>query len=75
MQNRPNAIYDSPMTRAEFISEIETFIAKRKMTKTQFGRDCMNDPSFVFRLDDGRDPKMETVATVMAYMAKQRGKR
>lgn len=47
---------------------IDTFVARRAMSHSRFGREALNDPSFVRRLAQGRDPRLGTVDRVLAYM-------
>lgn len=53
----------------EFLSEIETFIRTHGLTATGFGKQCLGDPTFVFELRSGRDPKADTVDRVRKWMA------
>lgn len=52
----------------EFLTEIEDFIRTHGLTATGFGKQCVGDPTFVFELRGGRDPKADTVDRVRAWM-------
>ena len=47
---------------------IDAFVARRAMSLSRFGREALNDPAFVKRLMQGRDPRLGTVDRVLAYM-------
>lgn len=53
----------------EFISEIDKYLAKHEMNPTDFGRSFANDPSFVFRLKEGREPRISTMDRVRKKMS------
>ena len=38
------------------------------MSRTRFGRAMMGDPTFVFELEDGRDPRIDTVDRLLVRM-------
>lgn len=42
------------------------------MSVSAFGTAALNDPSFVFGLEHGRDPRLGTINRVRAYIAKAR---
>ena len=59
--------------RDDFLTEIEAFIRAHGLTATGFGKQCLNDQTFVFELrkpkdQGGRDPKADTVDRVRAWM-------
>ena len=58
------------MTVSEFRAAIEVFIAKHSFTPTDFGKMFANDPSFVFDLRDGREPREKTREAVLSRMKK-----
>ena len=50
------------------LREVEIFLRQRGVTPTRFGRDALGDPRFVFDLRNGREPRLRTVARVVAYL-------
>ena len=50
------------------LREIEKFLRQNDSPPTRFGREAMGDPRFVFDLRNGRDPRPETVARILAYL-------
>lgn len=52
----------------DYLSEIEAFLAARKMDPTTFGRLAVNDPKFVFDLRQGRAPNLRTLERTKAFM-------
>lgn len=56
------------ITVAEFLSEIETFLAARKMTASAFGKAALGDPNFILELRRGRSPHLATVERVLKFM-------
>ncbi|APG91116.1 MULTISPECIES: hypothetical protein [Sinorhizobium] len=51
-----------------FKTTVETFIADRNMTPTQFGKQFAGDPLFVFQLRDGREPRTQTRERILQAM-------
>jgi homoserine dehydrogenase len=51
-----------------FRSEVETFLSRSGLTPTGFGKRAVADPSFVFSLRAGREPRRDTIARVRAFM-------
>ena len=56
---------DIPM---HLLREVEKFLRISEIPATRFGREVMRDPRFVFDLRKGREPRMETVTRVRAYL-------
>ncbi|MDQ3080469.1 MAG: hypothetical protein M3R03_10800 [Pseudomonadota bacterium] len=50
------------------VREVEKFLSASKISAARFGRDVMGDPRFVFDLRNGREPRVETVSRVRAYL-------
>ena len=50
------------------LREVEKFLRRNETAPTRFGRDVVGDPRFVFDLRNGRDPRPQTVARVLAYL-------
>lgn len=48
-----------------FISTVESFIQKKEITPTFFGKKYAGDPLFVFQLRDGREPRSKTRQKVL----------
>lgn len=53
----------------DILPEIERFCAKHHLRESRFGRDAVNDTSFVPGLREGREPRRGTVARVRHFMA------
>jgi hypothetical protein len=51
------------------IERIEAHMRTTKMSASRFGREAVGDPRFVFDLWEGRVPRRETAARVLAYLA------
>lgn len=51
------------------LHRVERYLQLHHMTPARFGREVMGDPSFVFDLKNGREPRAGTVARVEAYLA------
>ena len=50
------------------LPRIERHLKTTRTPPARFGRQAVGDPSFVFDLRDGRDPRERTVARVVAYL-------
>ena len=50
------------------LREVEKFLRISEIPAIRFGREVMRDPRFVFDLRKGREPRMETVTRVRAYL-------
>lgn len=50
------------------LQRIENHLKARRMPPTRFGREAVGDPSFVFNLRDGREPRSGTVRRVLEYL-------
>lgn len=51
-----------------FKAKVESFIAEREMTATQFGKQFAGDPLFVFQIRDGREPRSQTRQRIVEAM-------
>lgn len=59
-------LYILSMSEIEaFKSTVETFIAKKEITATHFGKKYAGDPLFVFQLREGREPRTKTREKVL----------
>ena len=47
---------------------IESFIVRRGLSPTRFGRAAVGDPSFVLELRRGRSPRVDTADRALAFM-------
>lgn len=60
------------MTRTEqFIADVERFLKRSGMTPTAFGKEALNDPSFIPDLRGGRKPGLGSVDKVYEFMRAQ----
>jgi len=50
------------------LREVEKFLNRSQTAPTQFGRDAVGDPRFVFDLRNGREPRPSTVSRVRAFL-------
>ena len=50
------------------LPRIERYLKSTRTPPARFGRMAVGDPSFVFDLRDGRDPRERTVAHVNAWL-------
>lgn len=55
------------------LTRIERYLKAQRLPPTRFGRDAVGDPSFVFNLRDGREPRLRTVERVVAYLDAHEG--
>ena len=60
--------FDYKESPVNLLREVERFLRQSDIPPTRFGRIAMRDPRFVFDLRNGRDPRPETVARVLAYL-------
>jgi len=49
-------------------SRIERYLRTSAMPATRFGREVLRDPSFVRELRNGRSPREDTVARLVAWL-------
>jgi hypothetical protein len=66
----PNVKKLHPAARA-LLAEIEAYRARSGIDKTNFGRQALHDGNFVFRVEQGRIPKLETFERVRAFIARK----
>jgi 2,4-dienoyl-CoA reductase-like NADH-dependent reductase (Old Yellow Enzyme family) len=52
----------------ELTREIDEYLYRSGMTATAFGRAVMKDPSFVFRMRNGRDQRQSTADKVREFI-------
>ncbi|MEO7564209.1 MAG: hypothetical protein ABIR63_08705 [Sphingomicrobium sp.] len=61
-------VVKSKEINVHLLREVEKFLRRSDVPPTQFGREAVGDPRFVFDLRNGRDPRPGTVARVVAYL-------
>jgi hypothetical protein len=54
---------------AAFLSEIEAFLVRERVSSSTVGRAAVGDPNFVRELREGRAPSLRLVDRARAYMA------
>ena len=54
------------------LKHVEKHLREHRLSAARFGRASVGDPSFVFELRRGRDPRQRTVRRVLAYIEAQR---
>ena len=52
----------------DFNTDVERFLFRHDMLATQFGVLAMKDPTFIFRLRGGREPKLSTCEKIRTWM-------
>ena len=57
------------------LTHVEKHLREQGMSPARFGRAVVGDPSFVFELRRGRDPRPRTVTKVLAYIETDRAGR
>ena len=55
-------------SRQALIDAIKAYIARKKLTRTGFGRDALSDGSFLARLGRGSDVRLDTADKVLSFM-------
>ncbi len=50
------------------LREVENFLRTSEIPAARFGRLVMRDPRFVFDLRKGREPRIQTVTRVRAFL-------
>lgn len=56
------------LSRAEFLTTIENFLIKHKMSASTFGVKAKAEPNLVFDLREGRQCREEIQQKVLAFM-------
>lgn len=57
------------LTHETFVSEIEAFLKRSRMSASAFGRSAVGDPNFVGDLRAGRAPNLRLVEKVSEFIA------
>ena len=52
----------------QLLREVEKFLRTSEIPAARYGREVMRDPRFVFDLRNGREPRIQTVNRVRAYL-------
>jgi hypothetical protein len=61
-----------PMSiRDQLLHDIERFLKQSGMDHTRFGKEALNDPSFVARLRSGKDVRTGTVDRIRNFIAEK----
>ncbi len=62
-----------PMTAlaSHFRTAVEAFLERTGTAPARLGLDALRDPSFVHRLTNGREPRLETADRVLAFMGEE----
>lgn len=55
-----------------FLDDVESFLTEADLKPTQFGKEALGDPSFVFNLRNGRSPSAKTMDRVREWIASRR---
>lgn len=55
--------------REKFLAEIDSYLASSGMNASEFGTSVMSDPTFVYRIRRGREPRSDTIDKVSAWIA------
>ena len=56
------------MLSEQFAADVEAFLTRSGMTAAAFGREALNDPSFVMDLRRGRKPGLGSVDKVYEFI-------
>ncbi|WP_447724581.1 hypothetical protein [Sphingomonas koreensis] len=59
----------------DLLIEIEAFCRTHQVKESRFGRDAVNDTTFIPQLREGREPRRATIARVRQFMATYRPER
>lgn len=57
------------------LTHVEKHLREKGISPARFGRAVLGDPSFVFELRRGRDPRARTVAKVLVFIEADRAER
>jgi hypothetical protein len=59
----------------QLLAEIRAYCARTGIDRTGFGIKAVNDGHFVPRLEEGRQPRLDTIDKVRAFMKQNGAKR
>ena len=71
MKTASDSLPNVPDSRQALIDDIEAHIARETLTRTGFGRNAVDDGSFLARIDRGSDMRLETADKVLAFPGKE----
>ena len=54
----------------KLLNEIAAYRLKARLGRTQFGRIVANDGNFIQRLEEGRQPRYDTIDKVRTFLAR-----
>lgn len=58
----------TPMSLEAFRARVAAYLKKHGISPTRFGKVVVNDSNFVFDLEHGRRPRVDTIEMVEAWM-------
>ena len=56
---------------SKLLNEIAAYRLEARLGRTQFGRIVANDGNFIQRLEEGRQPRYDTIDKVRRFMARK----
>ncbi len=56
----------------QFLARVEAYRATHGLSKAAFGRAAMGDQNFLYQLEKGRMPRLDTIAAVQRWMTANR---
>lgn len=71
MRTASDCYPNGPDSRQALIAAIEAHIVREKLTRTGFGREAVDDGSFLGRLDRGSDMRLATADKVLAFLGRE----
>ncbi len=57
-------------TIQQLLAEIEAYRARAGIDRTEFGLRCMHNGNFISRLENGSNPRFDTIDRVRAFINK-----
>ena len=61
-------------TEKQFLQRVEAFLRSSRMSPATFGRQAINDPTFVAKLRGGRSPSLRVADKVLRYIRAEMAK-
>lgn len=59
-------------TRKQILTEIELFLKRSGMSRTQFGYEAVGDPGFVKSIERGREPRFAMRMRVQRFIEERK---
>lgn len=56
----------------DLVEAVQRFCEQHDFSKSKFGEQALNDPSFVADLEAGREPRRKTVARVLQFIERHK---